>query len=121
MSNQELFDEVYKRIVAQGRGAINETTRDCLYCTPDGARCGIGIMLPDDHEIIQHAEDFADDSVQEILCRFPDLEEILGNDLMFLASLQTAHDWAAKTPSFVEVYKGRMRGVAKSFGLQFHE
>lgn len=47
MTNQELFDKVVRAIVKQGRGSINSEGL-CVYRGPDGLKCAVGHIIPDE-------------------------------------------------------------------------
>lgn len=47
MTNQEIFDTVYRHLLSQGKRAKTEDG-DCVYRTEDGAKCAVGCLIPDE-------------------------------------------------------------------------
>jgi hypothetical protein len=47
-TKQALFDAVATHLLAQGKQAIDEMTNICKYRAPDGSKCGIGGLIPDE-------------------------------------------------------------------------
>ncbi len=48
MTNQDLFNTVYRHLLTQGVKAIDPQTEKCLYRGPNGTKCAIGCLIPDD-------------------------------------------------------------------------
>lgn len=44
-SFQEAVDSTAEKLKAQGHFGYDHTTKTCLYCTPEGHRCGVGVHL----------------------------------------------------------------------------
>ena len=47
MTAQEVFDFVVNHLRTQGKQAVDRDG-DCQYCTPDGLKCAVGCLIPDD-------------------------------------------------------------------------
>lgn len=105
-TKQDLFDEVARKLRAQGRpsGEFRDADEEqpepgsefvCLYRSPDGCKCGIGQIIPDEN----YRPEMENRTASTVLTQFegvipdvPDNEENRG----FLDSLQAAHDRAAE-------------------------
>ena len=48
MTNLELIATVRTHLLQQGVKSINPTTLRCLYRGPNGTKCAIGCLIPDD-------------------------------------------------------------------------
>lgn len=103
MTNQEAFDKAALHLLRQGCKSENVDT--CLYRGPNGTKCAVGALIPDE-EYDPSAEGDTIDSVVEWV---PSLH---GLDTEFLRQLQTVHDDSA-----VEEWPGELRAVAARFGL----
>lgn len=82
MTNQEAFTAVVLHLRKQGRRAMTGT--DCLYRAPDGCKCAIGALIPDD----QYNPNLEGSNVRA-LTYLPALQDI-NPDL--LHDLQNTHD-----------------------------
>lgn len=110
MNRQEVFNTVYKKLVAQGKRCANDHG-NCFY-ERDGMHCAVGHLLPEGHPGMSFQG-----SVYGLLHNHPDLKETLGietdTDMDFLSSLQRAHDeWSPSRP-----LKDNMLYVASDYGL----
>ena len=47
MNRQEVFDKIYLHLIEQGRKSVNSDGR-CQYRYPDGDKCAIGCLIPDE-------------------------------------------------------------------------
>lgn len=47
MNNQEAFDLMVNHLITQGRAAADDNG-ECLYRGPEGTKCAVGILIPDD-------------------------------------------------------------------------
>lgn len=45
---QEVFDKVANHLLTQNKKSIDEGLDECLYRSPDGLKCAIGCLIPDD-------------------------------------------------------------------------
>lgn len=61
MTDQELFDRVAEHLLTQGKQAKQGTT--CVYRAPDGSKCAIGCLIPDEKYIPEFEDvNFSDNS-----------------------------------------------------------
>jgi len=87
MNDQEAFDRVATHIFVQGEPAIFDGR--CVYRTPQGLRCAIGVLIPDN----QYDPMMEGKSVQEIAEKAKWFGDIFaGLSLYFLEPLQNIHD-----------------------------
>lgn len=48
MDNQTAFDRVATHLLAQNEKATDNKSGHCVYRAPDGRKCAIGALIPDD-------------------------------------------------------------------------
>lgn len=96
LNMQETFENVVRHLYAQGHPAMDESGA-CLYRGPNGTKCAVGCLIPDDLYKRQMDEDGG--SVLNLLPMFPELWELFdvrdNNNKEwqdFLHQLQLAHD-----------------------------
>lgn len=135
---QYLFEETYRRLVAQGEPSIDPYYRICRYRLPteDGRvlRCAAGMWLPDDaHEDFVALECMGIDLLLDNLkLRAAFTKQIGRADLprdeaqwarlgRFLSLLQGSHDKAALTPGasehFLQNLRDQLRTQMHYYGL----
>lgn len=123
VKHQRIFDEVWKGIKAQGGPAWDEKALVCMYRTPSGRSCAIGLFLTD-----EEAERFEGITVDADMYQY--LQEnnakIRRAEHEFLISLQRAHDSAAENEGirglpegedFFTPFRNEMKKVAENFDL----
>ncbi len=87
MTPQEIFDKVCVHLFTQRTPAMNDGG-DCLYRGPDGTRCAVGALIPDD--VYEERIEFKDVYgirewlIEKKLFRF--------SDVGLLKELQDVHD-----------------------------
>lgn len=125
LDRQKVFDIVKEKMLAQGkRSMFNEY--DCAYRNPDGLKCAIGHLIPDE----MYDPKMESGSVIRLFENFPEIKEYLlnefgnknserteisdYNDTTFLLKLQQIHDYyeeweyfAARLDNFAIKYKLR--------------
>lgn len=112
---QQAFDKAYLGLKAQGfeRSHENEV---CLYRGPDGKKCALGHLIPDD----QYRHDMEGRGVGWILRNFPEALPLeLHNDrtMRDLRRLQQCHDLSGSP----EAMKARLHQYAEVHGLTVPE
>lgn len=112
MTNQEIFDKVYRHLLTQNEQSYSDDIDLCLYRGPRGMSCAVGCLIPDEFYISQ-IEGMTIGSLNKSL-----LVEILtecgiGTDSYdLLERLQTIHDQAA-----INRWGEALRDVAATFNL----
>jgi hypothetical protein len=48
MTPQEVFDKVATHLLTQRSRAVDRLGGDCVYRAPDGTKCAIGCLIPDE-------------------------------------------------------------------------
>ncbi len=124
MDRQAVATKVYQFLLKQGKPAIG-ADGGCLYQAPDGCRCAIGCLLPDDHPLLSSRPS---KTIGTVLGLDPFLKKVLGAkswpDQYFLTDLQGAHDSAAGDMLAVEgevwdqVLQQRFRKLTNTWGLE---
>lgn len=107
MTPQEAFDIAAKGIQAQGGRSVDEDDV-CLYRGPNGCKCAVGHLIPDD----LYDPKMEKNPIECLLRRRRIRAHFAGLDACFLSDLQSTHDnyeyrdWPAA-----------MRRLAKRYGL----
>lgn len=106
MTNQEIFDTVAQHLLTQNSRAI-DTGGLCSYRAPDGKKCAVGILIPD-NSYKPHFEGF---SVSALISHnlLPDFST---EQSTLLFSLQRIHDTAQ-----VDTWRERLQAVAENYNL----
>lgn len=113
MTNQEIFDKVSEFLIKQGKPCI--TDNGCVYRGPDGLKCAVGCVLPD--ELYQPGMDSDDVDIRAIWWKYPEVAEYFGRGkLPLLEALQQVHDgWPYHGST--ETFARQMLDIARTFGL----
>ena len=82
--DQEAFNIVYRALVKQGYRAVSRKGI-CTYRAPDGSKCAIGHLIPDQW----YSRGFAGKPISYVIPRVPGLDRIT-RDL--LGRMMSAHD-----------------------------
>lgn len=86
MTKQETFDIVVKALRKQGRRSIDISGKFCVYRGPEGRKCAVGHLIPDELYY------------PELECQSADSPQLirilskLGHDMEFCYELQQIHD-----------------------------
>lgn len=89
-TKQEMFNDAAKGLLAQGQPARNAKTTMCQYRTPEGLKCAVGQLIPD--ELYRPEFD-----VYVTLTEMCEEIQLCPEDLTsFAYDLQFAHDYADK-------------------------
>lgn len=108
MTNQEAFDKVADHLLTQNSASQNKGG-SCVYRAPDGKKCAIGCLIPDE----EYKPYFEGRPVRNLRRMYsPSCLDGLNEDLLFY--LQWVHD--QKEPS---EWRESLKQTAKMFGLEF--
>ena len=95
MTKQEVFNRVYKHMMAMVDKSYNSETDMCAYRSPDGNKCAIGALIDDRHYYLDLEGKGANS--QEVLDALAksglDACEVDSEMARFLQQLQEIHDW----------------------------
>lgn len=110
LTNQSAFDIVVAHARAQGcRSVDTERSMACLYRGPNGTKCFIGALIPD--ELYKPEMEYQ--SFYEVIRDFPELDPILGGlSKNLLDRLQYTHDYKE-----VCEWEKELQDTAVRFGL----
>lgn len=111
MNRQEIFDKVAAHLLAQNKKAESPQTGMCMYRSPDGLKCAMGALIPDD--IYDPA--FEGHAIDILISRYDRLDSLFDpecSDDFFLCSLQRVHD--QNSP---DTWAAVLSSVATTFGL----
>lgn len=125
MTEQEIFDTVLAHLREQGEASA-DSSGVCQYRGPDGTSCAVGCLIPDEmyHPVIEGlgaGDIMAGAASQEgdmvpVLTRIAD--HLGAEHLPLLEELQAAHDLDLFNRGITD-WEGRMRSIAKHFGLAY--
>jgi len=117
MDEQVIYDKVCAHLAQQKTKSKVDGADVCCYRTPDGKRCAIGCLIPDEMyrpemEIDIHGKPGA--SVFRLMDVSADFRALIGiENLMLCTHLQRAHDFS-NSPRRL---KRRLLELAEIFGL----
>jgi hypothetical protein len=92
-SAQEVFDIVVNHLFTQGRPA-HDGVQGCMYRAPDGLRCAVGVLIPDDLYDPEFETNSADKVIHDLFKS--GLADWREHEKLLLA-LQDAHDNSFRT------------------------
>lgn len=116
LTNQEIFTKVVTALMQQNAKSSmaryeDPTDTRCLYRGPNGLKCGIGHLIPDD----LYCPSMEGDTARDLFTN-PALRDKLGiseNSIELCVTLQLAHDRIE-----VEYWKEEFESIAKLYGLE---
>lgn len=139
MNKQAIFDQVLAAMRKQGQPSAKVTPGGSVYCMyrgPEGTKCGIGHLIPDDvydpamesKPVLMLLESFP-----QALGFDPEVDVWSNNNGVFLDSLQQCHDNAVRDEGsvfdadtglpqnerFMRCYEKRMSELAHARGLTY--
>lgn len=111
MNSQTIFDTVVRHLWAQGKQAADDNG-SCLYRGPNGTKCAVGILIPDDKYLPRMDQGRG-------LVNVLDEAGIPAEHYALLLGLQRVHDkngsWCASGPN--ENMVSALAEVARVFNL----
>lgn len=90
MTTQEIFNRVARHLLTQGARAANPVTGACLYRAPDGKKCAVGCLIPDDKYRADFEGCLMGPGIFEAAVGAPSHER--RRDFNLLLDLQAVHD-----------------------------
>lgn len=113
MTNQEIFNKVYKHLLTQNKQAVSynlfygQKNKLCKYRSKN-LKCAIGCLIPDK----LYSKNMEGLSVEELAIEYPELGFKKGN-IRLLGDLQSIHDLYDPT-----LWKQELKDIAKEFKLK---
>lgn len=117
MTPQEMFDKAYLGVIQQGRKSEKDTScgTTCAYRGPNGTKCGIGHLIPDD--LAKAWDQRTNSSINHIKAtKAHPIPDFITNNKMLATAIQEAHD-RSELQNFLEEFKTSMAFVAENFKL----
>ena len=115
MTQQEIFDTVVNGLRKQNCQSWDEASGGCMYRGDNGAKCAVGLLLPDE---LYHRS-MEGKSVDELP---DDVRDFFGADnIQLLMDLQAAPDYGGAVWEDFSDVEDYFRGVAKDYKLTFPE
>lgn len=118
-SAQEVFDIVVTHLITQRRPAYTGLSGCCMYRAPDGLRCAVGALIPDNLYDPEFEGDTADCVIQKLFDK--DLADWREHKELLLA-LQEVHDecFVISRGTFsIRDLRNRLLDVAEDFSLEY--
>jgi hypothetical protein len=115
MNNQEAFDAMVQHLRNQGKQSKFEYSTICAYRTPDGLKCAVGALIPDE----LYSKEMERTDIYNLVIEskgFPKLGELFANvNLELLSEMQDIHD------SIPQPYRWerKFRLLAEKYGLKY--
>ena len=107
-TDQSAFEYAARKVIAQGRQSKNGLA--CKYRHPDGLKCHVGHLIPDD----QYNPIMEDKMVSAFELRISALKNLNKN---ILIECQLRHDEEVPVNSFIKHYKAGLRNIAFKYNL----
>ena len=122
MTDQQVFDSVYEHMVKQGKRSVSVVDGECMYRGPDGLKCAVGALIPDDiyEPEMDQPTSAIGTSFYSINYRFPKIEEFfkdINPDL--LSGLQNIHDLDESWNEMYFIGHFKMKNLAIKHDLEF--
>lgn len=123
MDYQSTLETVVRHLFAQGRKAGD--SKNCYYRAPDGTKCAVGILIPDDQYDPRMDRD--NETISMIAVKFSEKPffKSIREHMSFLTDLQNIHDndahWISTSAmkNAVKWYFGRTFGFRNKLDLSF--
>lgn len=112
MTNQEAFEKMVIHLRKQGaKATVNPeySGSSCMYRAPNGFRCAVGCLIPDD----EYRPWFEGGGVTKIVNDVPSLASVSMNLLVAMQAVHDNHEVSAWEAQFSE--------VAECYGLKLPE
>ncbi len=107
MTNQEILDKVANHLLIQNEKAWDEESLVCRYLDPEGNKCAVGCLIPEEQYSSKLEGLIAsDDEIKNLPC-------MQGLDIDFLRDLQLIHD--ANDP---HEWRKELENIANSYSLE---
>ena len=112
MNKQETFDKIWSHFITHNNGPSIEEHGMCLYRSPNGNRCAVGLLLPDS----EYDPSYEGRSIHLI----PYFKNLSEEDSEFLVDLQRCHDRAATSyrSDFSDFMRKFLTEVAEDYRLE---
>lgn len=107
MTNQEAFDTMVRHLRKQGRKSQDDERQTCLYRGPNGLKCAVGALIPDEEYRPEWDEKGMSASKIVKCCH-----ALQGVDSNLLSIMQTIHDHCSITN-----WEAHFKSTASNYGL----
>jgi hypothetical protein len=117
-SAQEVFDIVVNHLFTQGRPAY-DVAQGCMYRAPDGLRCAVGVLIPDDLYDPEFETNSSDKVIHDLFKS--GLADWREHEKLLLA-LQDTHDNSVRTSVYdfnTTALRKQLLKVAAEFSLEY--
>jgi len=122
LTMQEIFDKSVKGVIAQGKPAVANDAQ-CAYRTPDGCKCAVGQLIPDDKYDPSWDAPYEPTLIDESTPQGEALRAALGglnnDELALLSDLQAAHDNGSLDDDWLDKFKISSQSIAERWGLDY--
>lgn len=120
MTPQEIFDTAVLGVLEQGAPSTHNGR--CLYRSPTGTKCAVGMLLDDETaEKADRVNGTASGIVTLVAGYYDIFPEWVIEHVRLLEDLQRAHDVGASddcdAEAYIKTFAKRARGVGRAYGL----
>jgi hypothetical protein len=117
LTNQEIFERVYAHAMKQGKQALGEDGRSCMYRAPDGSRCFAGCLIADRHydPAFERDATYCPRVRDALISSGVPMRQI--ETLKLVYDLQAAHDRPFDGDDSISCWRERLTEVAKRHSL----
>ena len=118
MTNQEIFNKVYKHMLKQGRRSLlNYMDGMCAYRGNDGLKCAVGCLIEDENYFFGLERFSAHSVAVQVALAKSGVDNIhQGNTLELIGALQKIHDMTEPSS-----WERNLKAVALNYGLTVPE
>lgn len=116
---QRLYDMSVEGVIRQGRRSHSPQKRACMYRGPDGLKCAVGHVIPDEYyNSLFEGCKFSGTRVQTVLVQIygKGMYDVSG----MLSRLQTAHDRIGLGDGWLTNFKLEAVNIARMYDLTPH-
>lgn len=115
MHKQEIFDTVVNHLINQKQKSVKEGNKtNCLYRGPNGLKCAVGCLIPDDVY-----EEYMEENFTNLLSQYGDVLPFYFNkEYILLYDLQLCHDNCPTTnDNFFNIYD--LKNLLNNVGARY--
>lgn len=119
---QQILDANFQWfIIEQHPPSMGKGSDSCVYRGPNGLKCGIGLVLPDELYVERMDLEGMNSTIAQVLGEYPGVAEFFdGVPVQFLTDIQHAHDFSSDKRTlneFREEFIWRLKAVAATHQL----
>jgi hypothetical protein len=115
MNNQQAFDTMVQHLRKQRQKSRNSGCGTCLYRGPDGLKCAVGVLIPDE----LYSKEMEGQAIDRLLISerntFPELSKLFdGVNELLLDGMQDIHDFHEP-----DRWESHFKSIADEYNLNY--